>query len=135
MAKSTVTQTKMIGLRVAENLYSLIEEGAEREGVSPTAYTRFLLVRTLNYCEPVPETKARKRTKKKPVSNDLKAAVEFLGLLIDVKMNLSFVSRKLCERTAFGSIKSEQLLEQRKQIERATADLTDIRNQLIGDGK
>ena len=126
-------QTKMIGLRVAEDLYSLIEKGAEREGVSATGYTRLILARDLNYCEAVPETRVRRRKRRKPVNENVKAAVKFLGLLIDVKMKLTFVSRSLSKQAAFESINSDKLLEQQKLIERATAYLEDIRRHLLGD--
>ena len=136
MGKAKPTrQTKMIGLRVAADLYELIERGAEGEGVSATAFTRLTLARELNYAEPVPETKARKRCTRKPLSKDLAAAMKFLGLLIDAKMALSFVARNLGEQTTFGSINREYLCEQGKLIERAAADLEAIRSRLLGDGR
>ncbi len=92
MAKNkTKKQTKMVGMRVSEDLHDLLTDGAEAEGISATAYARFVLARALNFEGALPETKPRKPPRKKPIIKDIQAAIEVLGLLIDVRMNLSFL--------------------------------------------
>ncbi len=133
MAKNkTKKQTKMVGMRVSEDLHDLLTDGAEAEGISATAYARFVLARALNFEGALPETKPRKPPRKKPIIKDIQAAIEVLGLLIDVRMNLSFLSRKLAETHTFNPLRAEQVVEQGKRIDAIRRDVDLIRTQILG---
>ncbi|WP_170486577.1 MULTISPECIES: hypothetical protein [unclassified Ruegeria] len=133
MAKNkTKKQTKMVGMRVSEDLHDLLTDGAEAEGISATAYARFVLARALNFEGALPETKPRKPPRKKPIIKDIQAAIEVLGLLIDVRMNLSFLSRKLAETHTFNPLRAEQVVEQGERIDAIRRDVDLIRTQILG---
>ena len=134
MAKTkTVNQTKMVGMRVSHNFYDLLTDGAESEGISPTAYARMILARALNFEDALPETKPRKSPRKKPIGKDIQAAVEVLGLLIDVRMQLSFLSRKLAETHTFNPLRADQVVEQGERIDAIRRDIDLIRAQILGE--
>ena len=130
--RKTKKQTKMVGMRVSEDLHDLLTDGAEAEGISATAYARFVLARALNFEGALPETKPRKPPRKKPIIKDIQAAIEVLGLLIDVRMNLSFLSRKLAETHTFNPLRAEQVVEQGERIDAIRRDVDLIRTQILG---
>lgn len=133
MAKNRIRkQTRMVGMRVSEDLYDLLTEGAENEGVAPTAYARLTLARALNFEEPLPEAKSRKSPRKKPIGKDIQAAIEVLGLLIDVRMNLSYISRNLSEAHTFNPLRADQVVEHGERINAIKRDVDLIRAQILG---
>ncbi len=134
MAKrKTKRQTRMVGMRISDDLYDLLTEGAETEGISTTAYARLVLARALNFESALPQTKSRKSPRKKPISKDIKAAIEVIGLLIDVRMNLSFLSRKLAETHTFNPLRADQVVEQSERINVIRRDVDAVRAQILGE--
>lgn len=123
----------MVGMRVSGDFYALLAEGAKSEDISTTAYARLTLARALNFRDALPETKPRKTPKPKPINKDIKAAIEVLGLLIDVRMNLSFLSRKMGEARTLNPLCAEQVVEHRKRIDAIRRDLDVIRAQILGE--
>ncbi|WP_171212039.1 hypothetical protein [Ruegeria sp. HKCCA5426] len=134
MAKNkTKKQTKMVGMRVAEDLYDLLADGAESEGISTTAYARLVLARALSFEEPLPETRPRKSPRKLPISKDIKSAIEVLGMLIDVRINLSYISRNLSEAHTLNPLRADQVVEQGERINAIRRDVDTIRAQILGE--
>lgn len=134
MAKAnTRKQTKMVGMRLSEDFYALLTDGAESEGFSTTAYARLVLARALNFEDAQPETKPRRTPRKKPISKDIQAAIEILGLLIDVRMNLSYISRNLSEARAFNPLRADQVVEQGARINAIRRDIDLIRAKVLGE--
>ncbi|WP_170510372.1 hypothetical protein [Ruegeria arenilitoris] len=131
--RRTKRQTRMVGMRVSEDLYDLLTEGAETEGISTTAYARLVLSRALNFEGALPETKPRKPPRKKPIIKDIKAAIEVLGLLIDVRMNLSYISRNLSEAHTFNPLRADQVVEQGERIDAIRRDVDAVRAQILGE--
>ncbi|WP_380059005.1 hypothetical protein ACFE33_15790 (plasmid) [Falsihalocynthiibacter sp. SS001] len=125
-------QTRMVGMRVSEDFFALINEGAEVECVSPTAFARLTLARALNFEEVLPETRARKSPRKKPVSSNIEAAIAVLGLLIDIRMSLSYLSRNLSEAHTLNPLRAEQVIEQGKRIDAIRRDFNVIRSHILG---
>ncbi|MEP3333621.1 hypothetical protein [Sedimentitalea sp.] len=130
---NTRKQTKMVGMRISDDFYKLLSHGAESEGISPTAYARLVLARTLNFEDTLPETKPRKSPRKKPISKDIQSAIEVLGLLIDVQMNLSYLSRELSEARTFNPLRAGQVVEHGKRIDAIQRDVDLIRAQILGE--
>ncbi len=134
MAKvNTRKQTKMVGMRVSDDFHALLTDGAASEGISPTAYARLTLARALNFEDELPETKPRKSPRKKPISNDIQSAIKVLGLLIDVRMSLSYLSRKLSEAHTFNYLRADQVAEQCVRIDAIRRDIDVVRAQILGE--
>lgn len=130
--QSEIKQTRMIGLRVADDLFHLIEDGAEIEQMSPTAFARITLARALGYENSVPETRPRRRYIPKPVHSELRAAVEVLSLLIDVRTALSSIlaQNKMAQIATLES--SPDLIRQGEVLGQLSAQIEVIRTHIIG---
>ncbi|WP_108836311.1 hypothetical protein [Tateyamaria sp. Alg231-49] len=134
MAKNkTKKQTKMVGMRVSDDFFALLNKGANSEGISPTSYARLTLARALGFEGAMPETKPRKSQRKKPISKDIQSAIEVLGLLIDVRMSLSYVSRKLAETHTFNPLRADQVVKHGERIDAIRRDVDAIRAQILGE--
>lgn len=129
-AKPT-NQTRMIGLRVSEELYAILEDGARSEDISLTAYTRLTIARSLNYCGIVPDTKPRRTRKPKPIGREVKEAIEVLGALIDVRMQLSVLARNIVKVHTLDPPLTQKVDDQGKRIERIRGDIEAIRAQIL----
>lgn len=126
-------QTRMVGMRVSQRLYSLLDDGAKAEGLSVTAYCRLTLARALNFNEVVPETRPRRPPRQKSISKDIKTAIEVLGLLIDIRMNLSYLSRKLAASNANEPMRTEQVIELGRRIDEVQRNIDLVCSTVLGD--
>lgn len=130
--QSEIKQTRMIGLRVADDLFHLIEDGAKSELMSPTSFARITLARSLGYVNAVPETRSRKRLRPKPISKEIRAAIEVLGLLIDIRTALSALSNRNENAQLAKQRADTELIRQGEIIEHISKQIDAIRAYLIG---
>lgn len=92
---ATATQTEQIGLRVDASLKALLEEEAERRGVSPTSCVREILAWSLGYEHSVSASPSPRRQPRKVPSIEVQQAVEALHAIKDIGFKLEALNRSL----------------------------------------
>ena len=121
----------MIGLRVDQGLFSAIRERADNQGVSTTSCARLLIAEALGYNADLPLERARRRRSKKPVQSELKNAVQFLALLIDISTDLRSVVRRFGEMSAREEFSEAELRSTKILMKKTHDSLAEIRAHLL----
>lgn len=125
-----IKQTKMIGLRVDQELFAAIRDGARDQGISNTSFVRMQLAQALGHFQEVPLEAPRRRARRKPVSAEQKKAIQVLALLSDIHQSLALLVQRSSgegpQQTNVGDLNWEGPLRKLQK------DISSIRFHLLG---